>query len=313
MCLNNFQNSFVQVIKWKILNFMKTPPKKVITVEADIHASVKKVWDHYTNPEHIVKWNNASDDWHTPRAENDLRNGGRFLSRMEARDGSSGFDFTGVYTDVKPLKQISYTLDDDRKVEVSFVSGGNVTPIRITFEAEQTNPVEIQKEGWQSILNNFKRYVEESVSKNRMHFEITIKASVEMVFKTMLEPETYSEWTSVFNSSSHFIGSWEKGSKILFLGTDRNGTQGGMVSRIRDNIPNRFISIEHLGIVEDGEEIYSGQNVEEWAGALENYTFIANGRDTRLEIDLDVDSDWKIYFAETWPKALDKLKSICEK
>ena len=292
---------------------MKTPPKKVITVEADIHASVKKVWDHYTNPEHIVKWNNASDDWHTPRAENDLRNGGRFLSRMEARDGSSGFDFTGVYTDVKPLKQISYTLDDDRKVEVSFVSGGNVTPIRITFEAEQTNPVEIQKEGWQSILNNFKRYVEESVSKNRMHFEITIKASVEMVFKTMLEPETYSEWTSMFNSSSHFIGSWEKGSKILFLGTDRNGTQGGMVSRIRDNIPNRFISIEHLGIVEDGEEIYSGQNVEEWAGALENYTFIANGRDTRLEIDLDVDSDWKIYFAETWPKALDKLKSICEK
>jgi uncharacterized protein YndB with AHSA1/START domain len=292
---------------------MKTPPKKVITVEADIHASVKKVWDHYTNPEHIVKWNNASDDWHTPRAENDLRNGGRFLSRMEARDGSSGFDFTGVYTDVKPLKQISYTLDDDRKVEVSFVSGGNVTPIRITFEAEQTNPVEIQKEGWQSILNNFKRYVEESVSKNRMHFEITIKASVEMVFKTMLEPETYSEWTSVFNSSSHFIGSWEKGSKILFLGTDRNGTQGGMVSRIRDNIPNRFISIEHLGIVEDGEEIYSGQKVEEWAGALENYTFIANGRDTLLEIDLDVDSDWKIYFAETWPKALDKLKSICEK
>ena len=89
---------------------MKTPPKKVITVEADINASVEEVWDHYTNPEHIVKWNNASDDWHTPRAENDLRIGGRFLSRMEARDGSAGFDFTGVYTDVKPLKQIAYKI-----------------------------------------------------------------------------------------------------------------------------------------------------------------------------------------------------------
>jgi uncharacterized protein YndB with AHSA1/START domain len=198
-------------------------------------------------------------------------------------------------------------------VEVSFVSGGNVTRIKITFEAEETNPVEIQREGWQSILNNFKRYVEESVSKNRMHFEITIKASVEMVYKTMLEPKTYSKWTSVFNPSSHFRGSWEKGSKILFLGTDQHGTQGGMASRIRENIPNRFVSIEHLGIVEDGKEIYSRQKVEEWAGALENYTFIDNDRNTLLEIDLDVDSDYGVYFAETWPKALDKLKSICEK
>jgi len=143
---------------------MNIPLKNVITVKADIHASVGKVWEYYTNPEHIVKWNNASDDWHTPRAENDLRTGGRFLFRMEPGDGGSGFDFTGVYTDVTPLRQIIYTLDDGRNVEVLFVSGGNVTPIRITFEAEKSNPVEIQKEGWQSILNNFKRYVEESVS-----------------------------------------------------------------------------------------------------------------------------------------------------
>ena len=134
-----------------------------------------------------------------------------------------------------------------------------------------------------------------------------------MVYKTMLEPETYSEWTSVFNPSSHFIGSWEKGSKILFLGTDRNDIQGGMVSRIRENIPNRFVSIEHLGIVEDGKEVYSGQKVEEWAGAIENYTFIDNDRYTLVEIDLDVASDYVVYFAETWPKALDTLKSICER
>ena len=292
---------------------MKTPTKTIITVEADIRASVEKVWDRYTNPQHIVKWNNASDDWHTPRAENDLRTGGRFLSRMEARDGSSGFDFTGVYTDVRPLKQINYTMDDDRKVEASFVSGGNETTLRISFEAEQTNPVEMQKEGWQSILNNFKKYVEKSISMKKMHFEITIKASVEKVFKTMLEEKTYSEWTSVFDPSSHFIGSWEKGSKIQFLGTDSDGNQQGMTSRIRENIPNRFLSIEHLGMIVDGKEIYSGQKVEEWAGALENYTFTDIGGDTLLEIDLDVANDFGTYFAETWPKALDKLKSICER
>jgi len=294
---------------------MKTPAKTVITVEADIRASVQQVWDKYTNPEHIVKWNNASDDWHTPRAENDLRTGGRFLSRMEARDGSAGFDFTGVYTDVRPLEQINYTMDDDRKAEVSFVSGGNETKLRISFEAEQTNPVELQKEGWQSILDNFRKYVEESVSPQNMHFEITIKASVETVYKTMLEDKTYTEWTSEFNPTSHFKGSWEKGSKILFLGTDGDGNQAGMVSRIRENIPNRFVSIEHLGIVEDGKEIYSGQKVEEWAGALENYTFSEMEGDTLLGVDLDLDvaDEYRTYFAETWPKALDKLKSICEK
>ncbi|MDX9811265.1 MAG: SRPBCC family protein [Bacteroidales bacterium] len=292
---------------------MKTFPKKTVTVEADIHAPVEKVWQRYNSPFHIIRWNHASDDWHTPRAENDLRKGGRFLSRMEARDGSSGFDFTGVYTDVKPLNHIAYILDDDRKVEISFISERNMTTITITFEAELTNPVELQKEGWQSILNNFRKYVEESVTQNSMHFEISIKASVEVVYKTMLEAETYSQWTSVFNPSSHFSGSWEKGSRIYFLGNDRDGNLGGMVSTIRENIPNRFVSIEHLGIVEDGEEIYSGHKVEGWAGALENYTFIPKGSDTLLEIDLDVDSNWKIYFDETWPKALDKLKLICER
>jgi len=116
-----------------------------------------------TKPEHIVRWNNASDNWHTPRAANDLRIDGRFVSRMEARDGSSGFDFSGIYTDVKPLKQIEYTLDDGRKVKILFVSMGNLTTVKETFETEQIYPVEMQQNGWQAILNNFKKYVEASL------------------------------------------------------------------------------------------------------------------------------------------------------
>ena len=141
---------------------MEMTEKTTITIEATIYASVEKVWNFWTNPDHIIKWNNASADWHTPRAENDLRVGGRFLSRMEARDGSSGFDFTGTYTKVEPHKQIDYTMDDGRKVHASFFSLGNVTMVKETFEAEGTNPAEMQRKGWQSILDNFKKHVETS-------------------------------------------------------------------------------------------------------------------------------------------------------
>lgn len=292
---------------------MESSANRVIKVEADINASVEKVWDYLTNPEHIVRWNNASDDWHTPHAVNDLRIGGRFLSRMESRDGSEGFDFTGIYTDVKPLKQIDYTLDDGRKVQVSFVSKGNITTVREAFEAENVNSDELQQKGWQAILDNFKRYTEASDRSKVLHFSININAGVDKVYKTMLDDKTYTSWTSVFNPSSHFKGSWEKGSKILFLGTASDGNQGGMVSRIRENIPNKFVSIEHLGIVENSKEIYTGPKVDEWTGALENYTFINNGGKTLLEIDLDVNHGYIDYFAETWPKALEMLKSICEK
>lgn len=131
-----------------------------ITVRAEIKAPIDKVWSFFTGPEHIVRWNNASDDWHTPRAENDLRVGGRFMSRMEARDGSDGFDFSGTYTRVEPLVEIAYKLDDERLVHVSFVAEGPGTIVTTTFEAEQTNSLELQQTGWQAILNNLKKYAE---------------------------------------------------------------------------------------------------------------------------------------------------------
>ena len=136
-----------------------------ITVRAIINAPVQKVWEYWTNPKHIIHWNNASPDWHTPRAENDLRVGGKFLSRMEAKDGSMGFDFSGKYTTVKHQKLIELTLDDERKVQVHFDPDGDKTTVTEVFEAEQENTVELQKTGWQAILNNFKNYVEASDKK----------------------------------------------------------------------------------------------------------------------------------------------------
>jgi len=140
---------------------METTDKKTITIEAVIKAPVKKVWELWTNPEHITKWNYASDDWHTPKAENDLRAGGKFSYRMEAKDGSFGFDFGGVYDEVKPNALIAYTLGDGRKAKIVFTDKNDETIITEHFEAEGVNPVEMQKNGWQSILNNFKKYAEE--------------------------------------------------------------------------------------------------------------------------------------------------------
>jgi uncharacterized protein YndB with AHSA1/START domain len=139
---------------------METQAKNSITIEASVNAPLDKVWEIWTSPEHITKWNNATDDWHTPNAENDLQPGGKFIYRMEAKDGSFGFDFGGVHDSVKINERIASTLGDGRKMEVTFTARNNQTLIKEVFEAENVNPIDMQKMGWQSILNSFKKYME---------------------------------------------------------------------------------------------------------------------------------------------------------
>jgi uncharacterized protein YndB with AHSA1/START domain len=142
---------------------MEPIEEKIITVQAKIKAPVDKVWKLWTTPEDIVKWNYASDDWQSPKALNDLREGGKFNIRMEAKDGSSGFDFEGVYSKVKPNRVIEYTIGDGRKVIIDFAGKGNSTRVVETFEAENIYSVDQQRSGWQSILNNFKKYAETTI------------------------------------------------------------------------------------------------------------------------------------------------------
>lgn len=131
-----------------------------ITIQAAISADKKKVWDYYTDPEHIVNWNFASDDWHCPSAENDLRVGGKYKARMEAKDKSFGFTFEAVYNEIVEGEKISYTMEDGRDVTVSFENLAGKTNVTVVFDAENENSEEMQKNGWQSILDNFKSYVE---------------------------------------------------------------------------------------------------------------------------------------------------------
>ncbi len=134
--------------------------EKKITVQAKIKAPVEKVWKLWTTPEDIINWNYASDDWQSPQAINDLQEGGKFNIRMEAKDGSSGFDFEGVYDKIKTNRLIEYTMGDGRKVKIDFSGSGKKTRIVETFETENVHSPDQQRTGWQSILNNFKKYAE---------------------------------------------------------------------------------------------------------------------------------------------------------
>jgi uncharacterized protein YndB with AHSA1/START domain len=132
-----------------------------ITVETTVNADLEKVWNAWNTPADIVKWNAASEDWHTTRSEVDLRVGGKFSARMEARDGSFGFDFEGTYTRVEPHQVVEYRMGDGREARVEFVQRSGGVLVRETFDAETENPAEVQRQGWQAILDSFRRYVED--------------------------------------------------------------------------------------------------------------------------------------------------------
>ena len=141
---------------------METKEKNSITVKVVVNAPIDKVWLYWTAPQHITQWCYASDDWHAPQAENDLRVGGKCKTTMAAKDGSMSFDFEGVYTAVRKNELIEYNIIDGRKVKIVFTSDGAETKVVETFDAENSNPVELQRDGWQAILNNFKKYVEQN-------------------------------------------------------------------------------------------------------------------------------------------------------
>ena len=131
-----------------------------IAIETHVNADIARVWSAWNTPPDIVRWNSAQDDWHTTRSEVDLRVGGRFLSRMEAKDGSVGFDFGGVYTRVVPQRAIEFRMDDGREAQTEFMERDGGVHVKTTFDAESENPPEMQRAGWQAILEHFKRHVE---------------------------------------------------------------------------------------------------------------------------------------------------------
>ena len=150
----------------------------------------------------------------------------------------------------------------------------------------------------------------------KLQFKVSINAAVTKIYDFMLginSKSTYEQWTSLFNPTSTYEGSWDKGSKILFIGVDEKGEKGGMVSKIAENIPNRFVSIQHYGLLKADKEITEGPEVKQRANGFENYTFEESNGTTTVTVDLDTTEDFVSYMNEIYPKALDKLKELCEK
>lgn len=147
----------------------------------------------------------------------------------------------------------------------------------------------------------------------KLKFSIEINAPKEKVWDTMLDDKTYRIWTEAFMPGSHYVGDWNKGSKILFLAPDEEGKLSGMVSRIKESRKYDFISIEHLGVVSDGKEDTTSDAVKPWAGSLENYTFRDNNGSTEILVEMDSNEEYAEMFEGMWPKALQKLKEISEK
>jgi hypothetical protein len=149
----------------------------------------------------------------------------------------------------------------------------------------------------------------------RLQFALSIHAPADTVYDRMLglsDRSTYEQWTAVFNATSTFVGGWQKGAKIYFVGTDEQGVQGGMVAIIEENIPGRFVSIRHIGLLIAGEEVTEGPEVEKWAGGLENYRFEESNVTTSLLVELDTTAEFMSHMREIYPRALNKLKEICE-
>jgi hypothetical protein len=149
----------------------------------------------------------------------------------------------------------------------------------------------------------------------KLQFKVSINAPANKVYDCMLginRKSTYEQWTFFFNPTSTYEGSWEKGNKIRFIGTDEKGEKGGMVSRIAENRPNQFVSIQHYGILKGDEEITEGPEVEKWANGFENYTFEEKNGTTTVTVDLDSVEDFTDYMNQAYPKALEKLKELCE-
>lgn len=149
----------------------------------------------------------------------------------------------------------------------------------------------------------------------KLQFKVSIAAPVSKVYNFMLgigNKSTYEQWTALFNPTSTYEGNWAKGSKILFVGVDEKGEKGGMVSRIAENTPNQFVSIQHYGLLKEGKEITEGPEIDKWANGFENYTFAESNGTTTVTVDLDIVEEFLDYMNESYPKALSKLKEICE-
>jgi uncharacterized protein YndB with AHSA1/START domain len=288
---------------------MSTAP---ISVSVRLQLPPQMVWKLWNDPAQMVRWNAASDDWHTPVADNDLRVGGKLQTRMEARDGSFGFDFEAVYEVVDAPNRLVYRLGDGRGVELDLRAEGEETVLTQRFEPEKEFPVELQQQGWQAILDNFKRWAEAYRGVTAVHFAQEVRMAPSALAELMLQELPYRYWTAVFDPSSHYVGDWKEGSTVDFLCDLPDGRQRGTRALVANFRPGQYIRLVHQGLVEGDTFINSGAEAEAWLGLNEIYSFSPREYGCLLTVDVDVPEKYADYLTTQWPLALARIRELAE-
>ncbi|MCH7409433.1 SRPBCC domain-containing protein [Belliella sp. DSM 111904] len=289
--------------------------KNPIEVRTAIKSNLEQVWNAWIDPKHIVNWNFASDTWHCPAAQLELKKGGRFTYTMAAKDGSMAFDFSGVFEQVQEMKILTFKLDDGRAVEVEFQQDGEEVLLIERFEPEQLNDVDLQKSGWQAIVDNFRIYVQglSEDEKVEISIETQIDAPKSTVFEVMLADKTYREWVSAFHPGSYFIGSWDKvGGELLFVGPNEQGEDSGMIAEVLEYAYGEKVTLIYTGLFSKGKRIFEGKAVDTWKGGKESYALIEMNGITHLTVKSEIPSAYAASFEQSWEQALDILKRLCE-
>ena len=315
------------------MEFLVNKENNTVTIEREFAAPLSRVWDAFTKQEILDQWW-APKPFESRTKIMNFEVGGRRFYAMVTPDGQEMWAIH-KYTSITPKTNFKYLNAFADKEEnptlpgsdwdFNFTEQNGKTKVKITIYNESRERMEKMiemgfKEGITATLNELEVLLtspsqNKEVNMNKLHFSITINATKAKVWNTMLVYATYRVWTEAFNPGSHYVGDWSKGSKILFLGPDpATGKIGGMVSRIEENRLHEYISIEHLGMVNDGIEDTTSEMVKAFAGAHENYSFKENDKKTEVLVDIDSSGgEFEEMFKDMWPKALQKLKELAEK
>ena len=274
-----------------------------VTIKSDIHT----VWKSFTETKHIVNWYFASPDWHAPTAEHDFNNGGKFSIRMEAWDESFGFDYTGTYDKIVDFKEVVYTLDDGRKVDTSFMQTGDEIVVSQDFQADEGIDVEMQRMGWQGILNQLKKYVESKTVV--FEVEADINASADTVWDCLTKNEIYKKWSKAFSPNSEFKGDWDKGKHIDYIDIGKGGTRA-LVEGVE---LNKFIQQRHIATITAENEIDTkSDSAKHWIGTIENYTLKDIGGAIRFTVHIECHEQFREFIESSWNTAILDFKRVCE-
>lgn len=273
-----------------------------ITIGVQIEKQVDIVWSYWTKAAHIKHWYFASEDWWVPWVEQQFEVGHKFIYRMASKDGKMGFDFTGRYTDIKANESITYVLEDDREVITTFEVIDDTVYLKQVFETEDDSSAEMQKQGWQAILNQFKGYTESDWI--RFTLQKHMETTPEVVYHYLTDNDKYMSWAHVFSDDSKFYGDWVEGGEITFVDHRESGT----VALVENIIPNELIHMKHIKLLKGDSLDETSDEALIWIGTLERYELHKSEDGVLVDVMIECHESYVGFIRDSWIEALNEIE-----